>query len=307
MDREPLPSNHWFATTAIRIENSFNRAEFATFCFVLLFPLSLGASFIVFNVLFGVDEVISLLLGVVVWLLLMYKTVDSFLASVPEVTGLLTVNVFTGALVPYGPGLHYRYPWEQVKEGNFINLRIITEEMVETYPSKDGPLMHVKWSFQYRPHLSRLATYIAVGDDTIKNGVKDVGSSVLSANIAETNAANCKKYQQQFEHALWEEFGKHEPTPAHLYGIDLIRTSLADVDYDKAVQDARSTRQVSKILIGVAKNIKKSLPHIHDKDAMNTALIKHGLVKKDVVEVEGQGGKALAGLFMGAMRGRREK
>jgi len=38
----------------------------------------------------------------------------------------------------------------KVKEGNYINLQQVTEEINETYQSKDS-LMKVRWLFQYTP------------------------------------------------------------------------------------------------------------------------------------------------------------
>jgi regulator of protease activity HflC (stomatin/prohibitin superfamily) len=226
-----------------------------------------------------------------------------FLVSVPEVTGLLTVNMFTGELKPYGTGLHFRFPWEQVKEGNFINLRVITESMEESYPSQDGPVMFVKWSFQYRPYLEFLEQYISADDNTIKMGLKDVGSSILSANIAGYPAEDCKKNQQEIEKELRKEFEEMKPTPKELYGIDLIRVSLADVDFEATVQAVRASAQVAAKLTQMATAIRVGHPEISQKDAMNAAMIIHGKVKKDVVEVEGEGGEALAALLIAMSRG----
>lgn len=235
-----------------------------------------------------------------------------FLVSVPEVTGLLTVNALTGVLHPYGTGLHFRFPWEQVKEGNFINLRVVTENMEESYPAQDGPVMLVKWSFQYRPSAeaiydhtgkSPLERYISADDNTIKQGLKDVGSSILSANIAGFPADHCKGGQQVIEAELRSEFGTMRPTPEELYGIKLIRVSLADVDYEPTVQAVRASEQVAAKLRQIATAIRIDHPEISQKDAMNAAMIIHGKIKKDVVEVEGQGGEALAALLIAMSRG----
>lgn len=254
------------------------------------------------------------------WLLFIFCTLlvlagmgsKFFLVSVPEVTGLLTVNVFTGKLKTYNTGLHFRWPWEQVKEGNFINLRITTESMEESYPAADGPIMLVKWSFQYRPLAeatydkdgkSSLERYISADDETIKKGLKDVGSSILSADIAGYASAECKKNQKKIEEKLEGEFEKMAPTPKDLYGIELIRVSLADVDYEPTVQAVRASEQVAAKLTEIAEGIRNKHPEISQKDAMNAALIIHGKVRKDIVEVEGEAGNALAALLIAASRG----
>lgn len=279
------------------------KASFAFFCLALILIIS----HIFILEIFG-----NSLLGFVLGLVLVALSVKTFLVSVPEVTGLLTINVFNGHLVPYETGLHFRFPWEQVKEGNFINLRVITESMEESYPAQDGPVMLVKWSFQYRPSAravydnngrSPLERYIGADDNTIKTGLKDVGSSILSANIAGYPAERCKQNQQVIETELRREFETMTPTPEELYGIELIRVSLADVDYEPTVQAVRASEQVATKLSQIATAIRTDHPEISQKDAMNQAMIIHGKIKKDVVEVEGQGGEALAALLIAMSRG----
>lgn len=244
-----------------------------------------------------------LLIIIISALALVGLNIKYFLVSVPEVTGLLTVNLFTGKLKPYKTGLHFIPLWEQVKEGNFINLRVITESMEESYPSEDGPVMLVKWSFQYRPILKLLGKYISSDDHTIKEGVKDVGSSILSASIAGQLSENCKTNQHQIEEALRNKFASADPTPEELYGIELIRVSLADVDFEPTVQAVRASAQVSAKLTQMATAIRLGHPEISQKDAMNAAMIIHGKVSKNIMEVEGEGGNALAALLAGIFRG----
>ncbi len=243
-----------------------------------------------------------MLIGMALWLPAMAYLVKPFLVSVPEVTGLLTINLLTGTLRPYGTGMHFRFPWEQVKVGNYINLRTITpNQRKESYPSADGPAMIVKWSFQYIPRLELLPRFIAVDQSTIDNGLGDVGSSFLSAEIARRNAIDCKTNQAQLEAGLQSAFegqfnrGVIGETVEHFYGIDIVRISLADVDYDEKFQRARTSEQVAKRLRDIATAIITEHPDIKPKDAMNTALIINGDVSKNVQEVEGD---PLAGLFM---------
>ncbi len=267
------------------------------------FSLICSVTALIILVVLGTTILGSLRLGLIAWCVFMALSVSKFLVSVPEVTGLLTINIFSGKLIPYGTGLHFRYPWEQVKEGNYINLQVITEDMSESYPAQDGPEMILKWSFQYRPYLNFLERYISADDNTIKKGFKDVGSSILSANIAGFKAGNCKKNQQAIEKELKREFEEMKPTPEELYGTELVRVSLADVDYEPTVQAVRASEQVAAILRKIATAIRKDHPEITQKDAMNAAMIIHGKIQKNVVEVEGHGGEALAALLIAMSRG----
>ncbi len=274
-----------------------SKGVFALTCFIAM----LFASLIV-----G-DYLVSPRFGFIVWCLMMAWTVRGFMVSVPEVTGLVTVSYFGGELQTYGTGLHFRFPWEQVRVGNYINLRLVTVTKEGTYPSKDGPLMLVKWSYQYEPISQRLDRYISADDSTIKDGLGEVGGSILSVQIGAMEADNCKKNQHEIETALKKKFEETTPPPGELYGIKLVRVSLSDVDYEPTVQKVRATQKIAKALQGIAKDITDQHKDISGKDAMNTAMVINGDVKKTVTEVEGRAGEAIAALIMAAAGAGKEK
>lgn len=282
------------------------KITFATcFWLVLFFVFSVASLFTTY----------SMTIGVVVWFVALAYWHRQFLVSVPEVTGLVTINLITGGLHPYGTGIHFRYPWEQVKGGNYITLRIVTQERKETYPSADGPLMEAEWSFQYRPTIEGLPRHIAVDESTINKGLVDVGSSFLSSQIAKKEAIKCKEEQAGLERELKRTFEEEkikikltdkkegEITLEEFYGIDIVRVSLADLDYEEKFQQVRVTEQVATRLKKIAADIKAENPDVSSKDALNTAMIINKDVTKHVQEVEGEGGKALAGLFMAMATG----
>ncbi|MEK7568321.1 MAG: hypothetical protein AAB498_01680 [Patescibacteria group bacterium] len=271
----------------------------------------------------------GVIIGFMVWALLAAYTARFFMVSVPEVTGLATINLFNGGLRPYGPGLHFKYPWEQAKDGNYITFRLVKKELSETYPAKDGPELQVKWFFQYRPKLGLLGRYIAVSEEVIDSGLTDVGSSFLSQEIGakRESAEDCKKEQDNIEKSLRRYFEEksvlkivqegvslgipfepsegEEPTLEWLYGIDLIRVGIHDMDYEEKYQRARSSKAVSKKLNEIADGLKRG--DISEKDALNAAMIINKDVVKHVQEVEGKGGEALAALLMAMARGGGEK
>lgn len=233
------------------------------------------------------------------------KSVPHYMVSVPEVTGLLTVNTLRdGRFEVYRPGLHFRFPWEQAKTGNYINLRTITRQKEENYPTADGPKMHVKWSYQYRPDYKKLDKYLSVEEDTIEKGVSDIGSGVLSSEIGLMGALDVKKLQKGLGkkmRGIFKEIKLMEGERLEaFYGIELINVALADVDFDERFQRIRTSEQIANQLEEIAKRLKTG--EISDKDALNAAMIINGDIKKNVQEVEGQGGQALAALLM-AMAG----
>lgn len=300
--QEEKPKKEWVKKyeEKWRIE-ARKRMDFTIFIWLTGFFLLIVPSIIFF-------QTAGLLIGLFVWMFTVSKTFQFFLVSVPEITGLLTINLFTGELRPYGTGLHFRYPWEQVKIGNYINLRLITQNRPdETYPSKDGPMMIVKWSFQYQANIYLLPKFIAVDETTINKGLGDVGSSFLSSQIKMRDALDCKKEQETIEESLKEKFEEallKGETPEELYGIDLVVVSLADLDYEEKFQRVRASELVAMRLKEIAKKLQTG--DITETDALNNAMIINGDIKKHVQEVAGKGGEALAALLMAMSRGGKE-
>jgi hypothetical protein len=112
--------------------------------------------------------------------------VGYFLAvMVPEVTGVVFLNLVTSEMKPFGAGIRFKYPWESLRR--IVSLKLVTERHKETYAAHDGPFLLTKWSYQYEPRLGQLGAFIAVDKTTIDDGFTDVISSILSDIIG--NAA----------------------------------------------------------------------------------------------------------------------
>ena len=233
------------------------------------------------------------------WAFIMSFSIRPFMVSVPEVTALVTINLLTGELKAYETGLWFRYPWEQVKMGNYINLRLLPLGAEENYPAKDGPLMHTKWQAPYR--VVNAINFIKVGREAVEGILQKAGSGVLSAYIAKHDSDKVKDNQEGVEKKLQEKFSKMELE--ELCGVKIPVVSLADLDYDPTVQKVLATQYVARKLKTVGEDLRKGQEEIKPKDALNSAMIIHGAVTKHVNEVEGEGGNALAALFMAMAQG----
>ncbi len=218
------------------------------------------------------------------------STIGNFLVSVPEITGLVTINIFTGELAVYGTGFSVRFPWEQVEEGNYINMRQVPKIIEETYPSTDST-MATKWQFLYTPTLDGLPKYISADDDTIKTGLAGLGGSVLGFEIGIRSSAQCKAEKDLIENKVKDQFVEDEDsdvlTPWALYGITIDRVSITDLDFDLSVQEARSNMEVGRRIREMAADIRKEHPDISGKEAMNLAMITNGKTAKQIFEIEG--------------------
>ena len=302
--------------------------------FALIVLISVFATIVYGGAYFG--DTVGAIFGVCLTMALVGYNIRWFLVSVPEITGLVTVNFFDGTLKPYGTGIHFRYPWEQVKEGNYINLRIVTQEFgkdgqsVETYPSSDGPEMLVKWSFQYQATITGLPQYIAVDETTINNGLREIGSSFLSGKISEFNAEDLRKTDRsKLEQALIDHFEKkkhrmrlggevRDGTLEELYGIDLIVVSLSDIDFSKLYQQARETKRVTGELKKAAEDLRLVTVKKPDGatvtltdegmshgDAFNNVLVVQGRATKTINVVEGKGAQAGLAALQSIFAGKR--
>lgn len=249
--------------------------------------------------------ILGLGLGTSLWLYGNGKSLKFFMVSVPEVTGLVTVNLLTGEMGTYPTGLHFLLPWEQVKDGNYINLRTMkTDDKKETFPCKDGPVVIVKWSLQYRSSVDQLREYIAVDEETINMGLNEVASSFLALKIRDMKSEDVRKkaVKETLEQNLLDHFKKTakvlvkqpdesiKPMPLEeFYGISIMLAPIADVDFEESYQQARSTDQIMKKYKQTAAHVmkmgKKGDGSITNKDALDSVLMVAGKgVKKDVLQ-----------------------
>lgn len=231
-------------------------------------------------------------LGTALWLYGNGRLIEYFMVSVPEVTGLVTLNLLTGRMNAYGAGLHFVLPWEQVKVGNYINLRVVkTDIMTETFPSKDGPVIILKWFLQYASSVELLTAYIAVSEEVINDGLNEVASSFLTMKIRDMAAEDVrdKEKKKALENDLFEHFrqtvtipvlqpdGSSKDSPLEdYYGISIKLVTIADADFEADYQKARSTDQIMKKYKETADSIKGDDGSITHKEALDSVLMVAG-------------------------------
>ncbi|MFA6077487.1 MAG: SPFH domain-containing protein [Candidatus Paceibacterota bacterium] len=233
-----------------RTDKGWEIALLLSFCVALFLVTKFLLSFAFATFGMGMFQKEVALFAMAIWLLLLGRSLPYFLVSVPEVTSLITVNLFGGELKEYQTGIHLRFPWEQVKPGNYINLRIFAKdfEKGETYPALDGVMLHVVWGFQYRGMRGNIGKYIAVDKTVIDGGLHDIGSSFLAqifANLtAETARKNIKRIENcvkgHYEYEIQLEL--QEPTESNTNGV----APLANVS-DKEIWKKRESLVIKAI------------------------------------------------------------
>lgn len=271
-------------------------------------------------------------IGTALWITGVGETLPLFMVSVPEACALITIDLlgkktradpYANQIV-YLTGLSFKFPWEQAKEGLYINLRILTQDYQEDFPAKDGPLLPVKGGFIYRPKLPLLPRYVAVDVSTINRGLVNITTSLLSQGIAKKTAAKARasieEFQQELLAALEDESALKvlaaesqeardllaqglKLTYETLFGIDFIAVQVSDIDYAKDYQDALTKRARARLIEQTVNSLRKD-KQVADKDAVNATLLQFGLVKKDIFELEGNADEAIAAMFALWARGR---
>ncbi|MCF7835692.1 MAG: hypothetical protein K9M15_01045 [Candidatus Marinimicrobia bacterium] len=260
--------------------------------------------------IFAMGFLYGILLGCAWSAFLVSKNSKYFLLSVPEVTGLYTVNLITGELKTYRTGMHFRFPWEQVKDKAYVNTRMVMVKVRETYPSKNGPVLIVDWEVHYKPAIKGLPRFISFAEKDINGKLIGIGGSHISDKIANQTDTKSVQNRTEIEDGLWDAFENHiliDPDEGDMkiedfYGIDIKKVALSNIDWEPDYQKIRTSEMKAKKLKKIAENLKKG-KDISDKDAQNAALIINGDVKKNIQEVEGKGGEALAALLMAMAQG----
>jgi len=264
-----------------------------------------------------------------VWVAMVGATLRYFLLQVPEVTGLVVLDLLKVvrdpitrdrmAMKTFSPSLHIKFPWDVVREKNFVSLERVTQEFTESYPSQEGPMLEVKCSYQYLPDVRRLQQYIAVDEKTISSGFTDVNSSILGEEIyREHTAAEARMHAKDIERRVYTRIdgdpavtaGRHATMKEKLeeeFGINFKIFTIKDMDFEKSYQEMRSAKARMDRFGDIAKGLKTKLTTaeeggavdtITNKDAANLVLVDQGKAQKNIFELEGSN---LAGAIVGLL------
>lgn len=262
------------------------KALFALGGWAVLFVILLGVFGWMLPDYAGVFHVV-LLLATAGEVLVIAVTFSYFAISVPEVMGLITVNLFTGGTNEYGPGLHFKWLWEQVKDDNFWSIEYVTFIFDENYAASNGVMMEVKAYVKYRPKVGHLVRYKAVDETTIKEGLKGDMSAELSTEIhgrlpEEARAAITEmreKVRRKFE------VGQVGHSYEDRFGIDVDEVGISDIDYEPSYQQALSNKQQMQRHQEAALALVEAaggLVNLSYDVALTNVLVNAGVVEKKV-------------------------
>lgn len=223
---------------------------------VMIAPILFGALWGSF--IGGVWVKIGLLAGALVGLWLFSFITKRLFIYVPEWSAYVTQDPFTGNNVPYGPGLHVSYLWEQRNEDGNEPMDVITETFtvpVQTTTSR----IDAECMFQYAADLRGITTFIGNDASTIREGYNGFFESFLSSRLAGMSAEEARNSIGALNEELANNFQSHENSEESVleksFGIIAVSLIIKKLVLPAAVQKTRDAideaATMQKVVAGI--------------------------------------------------------
>ena len=247
----------------IKLDNEINSSGgrlvlFLLIIFVSLLLIPTGARLIstISSSFYG-QWLIGLTLGLAFFL----SVLKIHLISVPEITGLVTLDVLRGVMHAYGPGWKIKYLWEQANDENYINLRLALTKSTYTFTSKDGVKVTFTSTIQYRARLRLLPIYIRVDKSEIDEQLDQVVRSVVTAGVMKKTAdelrsdTKVEELVKSLRSQLGQEENGHEIE--YRYGIDIEVVSLSEPTFSDDYVEATTAQVITKKFDEAARKLRE--------------------------------------------------
>jgi len=239
---------------------------------------------------------------------------DRFLTDNKEWTAFVTQDMFGGGMVPYGPGLHPSYFWEErSKEGNYP-LTVITRPFSVSIATKTSEVT-VKGEYEYAMSLRRITLAIGVDESTIDEGITAFIESFLTNICADKDAEWVRGHINDLNEALAVEFmeregGGEDPTSFEArFGFVTVSIVISNILLPKAVQKTRDAKDEATQLFEVVAQMygiesAELKRRLKDKEIstddynkmLNRAMaVSDNATTMSINVIEGDAGAALAG------------
>lgn len=204
---------------------------------------------------------------------------------VPEMQGLISLNILTKRMVPYGPGLHFRFFWEEVHRESNVSLEEVTETFTETFPTIDDAV-EVEFSMSYRPDITNIIRFRAASASTIRDGLQGLTESAMASIVGARRSADMIGQEKAINEELREAFEETQTktrsgkeTLEERYGIDLTFLVVNRFKLSEEVRVARAALAEADALQGIMAKI------LGLKDAVELRRqMKKGLISKEALE-----------------------
>jgi hypothetical protein len=261
--------------------------------------------------------------GLSMWLLTLL--VPRLIIDNPEWAAYVTLNPIGGHMVPYGPGIHIAYPWEERNEDGNFSLQVITRPFSLTSPTKTAAVT-VSGRLFYNASLPFITRAIGVDQEIVEEGNVAFIQSNMIATLAGKDAEDAIKSTQAISDDLNSKF-RDQQTPAGIvvqeefeqkFGystaaivIDKIAFSPKVQEARDAVSEARKMHEIAAGLFGVTPDkmtemvTNKIISPKQLKELVDRALVASGNATMNLNVIEGEMKDAVANYLTQSNQGGR--
>ena len=170
----------------------------------------------------------------------------------------VTQDIFSGYMVPYGPGLHPALPWESRDKDRNYSLKIIDEKFAVPVQTTTSQVI-ARGTFQYAASLPGVRNFVGSDSLAIKSGYLSFIESSVSENLAANNAEEARAGIRRVNTFLATSYmraqritsdGKKETASdfEKKYGITTVSVVLNTIEFPEDVQVTRNAIDEGKTL-----------------------------------------------------------
>lgn len=229
----------------------------------------------------------------------------------PEWTGYVTQNIFNGKMIPYGPGLHPTYWWEERNRRGNYSLKIITRDFTASVSTKTAKVV-IKGKYEYAIDLALITRAIGIDETTIESGITAFIESFLTSKCTQKDANEVRGMIDNLNEELAAEFMCNAEDECDIegelkdlagignkYGFITVSVVIDNITLPEAAQKTRDAIDEATALHSVVANMyglkpeelagKLASGEISVKDyntMLNRALAQSGGAKMNVQVIE---------------------
>ncbi len=189
------------------------------------------------------------------------------LVSNPEWTGYVTLNPLNGYNIPYGPGLHPTFFWEQRNKTGNYSLKVITKTFEIPVQTKTSQVI-ATGILEYQIDLAHIANNVGIDETTVDAGYNGFIENFHTVRLARQTAEEALTRVDDINHDLENQFMGHATSPGGetvgdfevKYGIRTVAIALTGLKLPSAVQKTRDAVDEARKIFEVMAELKGTTP-----------------------------------------------
>lgn len=210
----------------------------------------------IFPIIFPGKSYLFAILGIILGASFVARISPRFLVTNPANLAFVTQNPFSysdNQYVPYGPGWHFSFPWEQRQTEGNVPLNLITEHISERIPSRTG---EVTLDISVQLFVRNPVAFFIATASSVQLGLRDTVREWLAKRVAELSADEAVSRSNQLSNEIDEVLrGRRSGILLETYGISIVNARIQSIDLSKKMQSARDTQDQAKAIIYSMANV----------------------------------------------------